>query len=165
MAYRHFALKLSYLNILAGPEKALYVRWHTSISKDMSGFMSNNLLIRISILLWFIQFTELIKVMRRMVRWNIKYEMKYLIQNEMCEVWDNAAIAYFLIMLQTIYFGKVKAIVKREVLMCHYFNYYWIDLRSDETFEQYSFVSSWTFTNGVMKWLGFNFLCHIRLRP
>ena len=41
--------------------------------------------------------------MGRMVKWNTgptcKYEMKYVIQTEICGVWDNAAIAYFLMHL------------------------------------------------------------------
>ena len=36
---------------------------------------------------------------------------------------------------------KVKSEYKEEVLLCHYFNGYWIDLRSNETFVQY-FVST-----------------------
>ena len=55
----------------------------------MSSCMSNTLLISIQ----FKYFTDLIKVMRRMVKWNMK--MKYVIQNEIGGLWDkshNAAL-------------------------------------------------------------------------
>ena len=46
--------------------------WYILISKGTSGFMSNTLLIRIQYCYPFKYFTDLIKVMRRMVKWNVK---------------------------------------------------------------------------------------------
>ena len=46
--------------------------WHILISKGASGFTSNTSLIRIQYCYQFKYFTDLIKVMRRMVKLNMK---------------------------------------------------------------------------------------------
>ena len=67
--------------------------WHILISKDTSSFMSNTLLIRIQYCYQFKYFADLIKVMRRMAKWNMK--MKYVIRNETGGVWDKSIKIFY----------------------------------------------------------------------
>ena len=58
--------------------------WHILLSKGTSGFTSNTLLIRIQYCYQFKYFTDLIKVMRRMVKWNLKWNIYCKLRN--CKV-------------------------------------------------------------------------------
>ena len=51
--------------------------WHILISKGTSGFTSNTSLIMIQYFYQFKYPTDLIKVMRRIIKWNMKWNMLY----------------------------------------------------------------------------------------